>query len=62
MKYLFSQFKANHATAMSTRKQILTPHQKQMRFLTFFFGAIVVLIGTGFLLFLNRGNLVAMAR
>ena len=62
MKFLFSQSKANRATTMNTRKQILSPHQKQIRFLAFFFGAIVVLSVTVFLLLLNRGSLVAMAR
>ena len=62
MKFLFSQSKANRATTMNTRKQILSPHQKQMRFLTCFFGAIVVLSAAVFLLLLNRGSLVAMAR
>ncbi|MDR3457075.1 MAG: hypothetical protein P4N60_06485 [Verrucomicrobiae bacterium] len=43
---------------MTRRKQILTPHQKQMRFLTCFFGAVMVLSATGLLWLFNTLSLV----
>ena len=38
---------------MSTRKRSLSPHQKQMRFLTCLFGAVMVLTVIALLLLMN---------
>ncbi|HEV2693637.1 MAG TPA: hypothetical protein VG347_12160 [Verrucomicrobiae bacterium] len=39
---------------MTKQKQFLTPHQKQMRFLTYFFGAVMVITATGILWLVNN--------
>ena len=38
---------------MATRKRSLSPHQKQMRFLTCFFGALMVITVAALLWFFN---------
>jgi hypothetical protein len=47
---------------MMQRKRSLSAHQKQMRFLTFLFGALMVLAATGLLWLFNSLGAVGRVR